>query len=179
MSINIITGDITDIKTINKKINTPIDVIVNAANELLMGGSGVDGAIHRAAGPQLHEACKRLNGCKTGSAKVTNAYNIPVNYIIHTVGPIYNYPNWAKSNNINQAELLASCYETSIHLALELECKSIAFPAISCGIYGYPIQEASEIAYSVCKKYKEDIEITFVLFEPETYSTFLEAFHVN
>lgn len=116
-----------------------VDVIVNAANTKLLGGGGVDGAIHRAAGPQLLEECRSIGGCPTGEARITGGYNLPARHVIHTVGPVYR-------GKPQDSRLLTGCYLNSLTLAVENNLKSIAFPAISCGIYGYPIKEACKIA---------------------------------
>lgn len=169
--IKTIVGDITEIDY--------VDAIVNAANPLLLGGGGVDGAIHKAAGPRLMEECRTLNGCAVGQAKITKAYNIPCKYIIHTVGPIWN------CGRSNESEHLASCYRNSLELASENQIHTIAFPAISTGAYGYPVQEAARIAvntvHQFLKIHDRDIQcVLFVLLDMRTKCIFdIELDKVN
>ena len=151
MIFKIEKGDITTLSC---------DAIVNAANCTLLGGGGVDGAIHRAAGPELLAECRTLHGCKTGEAKITKGYNLPSRFIIHTVGPIY------YEHKPEEAEaLLTACYENSLKLARERGLKTIAFPLISAGVYGYPQREAIKVAIETMKLHQDEFEeITLVLF---------------
>ncbi len=141
------------IKTLHADITTlTVDAIVNAANESLLGGGGVDGAIHRAAGPELLHACQKLNGCLTGEAKITPGFNLPAQWIIHTVGPVW------RGGECGEAELLRACYDNSLRLAQEHGVKTIAFPGISTGVYGYPKHAAAGIAVSVMQDYVSDFD---------------------
>ena len=136
--IEVLQGDITKLE---------IDAIVNAANRSLLGGGGVDGAIHRTVGRSLLDECRTLNGCETGQSKITKGYNLSAKYVIHTVGPV-----WSGGNK-QERELLKSCYYTALELARENNIKTIAFPSISCGVYRFPIEEACQIAISTVKEY--------------------------
>lgn len=144
-----------------------VDAIVNATNKGLSGGRGVDGAIHLAAGPQLQKECRALGGCETGHAKITRGYRLPAKFIIHTVGPVYG------KENGKEAEFLRNCYKNSLELAKIYRIKSIAFPAISTGLYGYPKEEAAKIAIKTIKDFIKNNdcfdEIRFVLFSDENY----------
>lgn len=163
--IELIKGDITKIKA---------DAIVNAANSSLMGGGGVDGAIHRAGGPAILEECRKIiarqGSCKTGEAVITTAGNLPAKFVIHTVGPVWN------DGRKNEASLLAACYQNSLNLAIDHNLSSIAFPNISTGVYGYPKKEAAEIALKTVMVYlKQDTFISkvyFVCFDEENYQLY-------
>lgn len=159
--IEVQKGDITKLK---------VDAIVNAANTSLLGGGGVDGAIHRAAGPELLEFNRRLGGCSTGEAKLSPGFNLPAKYIIHTVGPIWN------GGKNNEDKLLANCYNNSLKLTVENKIKTIAFPAISTGVYRFPLERATKIAVAEVKKFLEKNEsiekIIFICFDEETYRTY-------
>ena len=148
-----------------------VQAIVNAANTSLLGGGGVDGAIHRAAGPELLAECRMLNGCKTGQAKITKAYKLPCEYVIHTPGPVWN------GGRLHEAELLASCYKSCLEIALDNGIRSIAFPSISTGIYSYPLEEASEIAVGTVKEFVKEHPgsfdvIKWVLFDERTLQAY-------
>ena len=166
--IEIFRGNITILK---------VDAIVNAANISLLGGGGVDGDIHRAAGPQLLEDCKKLNGCKTGEAKITKGYNLPAKFVIHTVGPIWD------GGYSGEDRLLSSCYVNSLRLAVENQIKSMAFPAISTGVFGFPPDRAAKIAIKSFRNFlrvNESIEkIIFVCFDKHTFSIYEQAINTK
>ena len=161
--IKLIQNDITKLK---------VDAIVNAANSKLAGGSGVDGAIHRAAGPELPEACRQFNGCPTGSAKLTSGFKLQAKFIIHTVGPVWH------GGNSNEVKLLASCYNTSLEIAVQNNLSSIAFPNISTGVYGFPKEKAAELAINTVTEFLKRNEIPrqvfFVCFDEENYNIYSE-----
>ncbi len=161
------------IKVIREDITKmDVDAIVNAANKSLLGGGGVDGAIHRAAGPDLLEECRALNGCQTGKAKITRGYKLPARHVIHTVGPVWN------GGKYNEESLLAECYRESLELAVTNNCKTIAFPNISTGIYGFPKKPAAEIALRTAGEFLSNDhfikEILFVCFDDENYNIYIE-----
>jgi len=162
--IQIVKGDITKLA---------VDAAVNAANSSLLGGGGVDGAIHLAAGLELLEECRLLGGCKTGEAKITKGYKLPAKHIIHTVGPVW------RGGTRGEPELLASCYQSSLNLAVKNNIRSIAFPAISCGIYGYPVRDATKIAVTEILEFLRDRdsidEVLFVCFDTEVHDAYLEV----
>lgn len=143
-NIEVVRADITILK---------VDAIVNAANRSLLGGGGVDGAIHRAAGPKLLEECRSLGGCPTGEARITRAYELPAQWVIHTVGPVY------RGGQAGEVGLLRSCYRESLRLAREAEARTVAFPMISCGVYGYPADRASRIAVDTVREEMKDHDL--------------------
>ena len=162
--MELLQGDITRLE---------VDAIVNAANSSLLGGGGVDGAIHRAAGPELLEECRLLGGCKTGQAKITKGYRLPARYVIHTVGPVW------KGGSHGEPELLASCYRSSLSLAVEHQVQTLAFPAISCGIFGYPPYPAAKIAVGEIARFLDGepaIEkVIFVCFSRDVHDAYRQS----
>lgn len=162
--IDTVEGDIT---------KEAVDAVVNAANASLAGGGGVDGAIHRAAGPSLDEECRRIGGCATGDACITGAGAMPAGHIIHTVGPVY------EDGSRGEPDLLASCHRRSLEVALDNGCVSVAFPAISCGVYGYPVAQAARVATQAVVAFARERggldHVRFVLFDSNTHGAFSEA----
>jgi O-acetyl-ADP-ribose deacetylase (regulator of RNase III) len=159
--IKLVSGDITELA---------VDAIVNAANRTLLGGGGVDGAIHRAAGPDLHKECLTLGGCETGAAKITKGYRLPSKYVIHAVGPVW------RGGSQNEEALLESAYRTSLQLAKQHDCKTVAFPNISTGVYGFPKEKAAEIAISTVQQFLDQNPIPervyFVCFDNDNYGVY-------
>lgn len=164
--IELIAGDITTLR---------VDAIVNAANSRLAGGGGVDGAIHRAAGPKLDEECRKIGGCPTGEARITQGYELPADYVIHTVGPVW------QGGDHHERELLANCYRNSLKLADENDCRTIAFPSISTGVYGYPADQADRVALETIRDYLKNEEtgiekVTLVAFGEQALDEYRQAY---
>ncbi|MBB1079345.1 O-acetyl-ADP-ribose deacetylase [Limosilactobacillus sp. STM2_1] len=164
--IKVIKGDITKVKA---------DAIVNAANTTLMGGGGVDGAIHRAAGPALYGACEKFHGCPTGEARITGGFNLPAKFIIHTPGPVWH------GGNSNEDQLLANSYHNSLTLADQHLCETVAFPSISTGVYAFPLERAAEIAIKTIKKFLLTAqivnEVTMVCFDEKTFAAYQQQIY--
>ncbi len=162
--INVVQGDIT---------RAQVDAIVNAANTTLMGGGGVDGAIHRAAGPGLYLACRKFNGCPTGEARITSGFNLPARYIIHTPGPIWH------GGDGNERQLLANSYRNSLRLAEEHGCRSVAFPSISTGVYAFPLELAAPIALTTIRDFLDTAAVvetvTMVCYDLQTLAAYRQA----
>jgi O-acetyl-ADP-ribose deacetylase (regulator of RNase III) len=162
--INVVQADITTLA---------VDAVVNAANSSLLGGGGVDGAIHRAAGPELLEECRKLNGCRTGEAKITEGYRLPARWVIHTVGPVW------RGGGGGEDDLLASCYRNSLVLAEQHGARTVAFPAISTGVYGFPVERASRIAVAEVSRFLQAHDapehVTLACFGEEAYGAFSRA----
>ncbi|MDD6432604.1 MAG: O-acetyl-ADP-ribose deacetylase [Lactobacillaceae bacterium] len=162
--VNVVQGDIT---------RAQVDAIVNAANTTLMGGGGVDGAIHRAAGPGLYLACRKFNGCPTGEARITSGFNLPARYIIHTPGPIWH------GGDGNERQLLANSYRNSLRLAEKNGCRTVAFPSISTGVYAFPLEIAAPIALTTIRDFLNTAEVvdevTMMCFDPRTLAVYRQA----
>jgi O-acetyl-ADP-ribose deacetylase (regulator of RNase III) len=157
--VEAVRGDITE---------QHVDAIVNAANSSLLGGGGVDGAIHRRGGPRILEECRRLGGCETGDTKATTAGDLPARWVLHTVGPVWH------GGDRGEPELLASCHRRSLEVARELGARTVAFPAISCGVYGYPVELAAQVAVNAVRGHDLDL-VRFVLFDDSAYEAFAAA----
>lgn len=169
MNLRVVKEDITRLK---------VDAIVNAANKTLLGGGGVDGAIHQAAGPELKEVCRKLNGCMTGEAKITEAFKLPAKYVIHTVGPIYPFHTISENK-----KLLRSCYINSLNIAKAYKLNSIAFSCISTGVYKYPKKIAAMTAIETCRKWiideNYDIEIIFCVFDSDNFNIYNDIINAS
>ncbi len=162
--IEVVRGDIT---------TQEVDAIVNAANPSLLGGGGVDGAIHRAAGPELLAECRTLGGCPTGQAKITKGYHLPSRFVIHTVGPVF------RGGDTGEEELLASCYHESLAMAAAHRIKTLAIPAVSCGVYGYPLEEAARVSIAAVRRHLSEHEfphlVRWVMFDDRAYDAWRAA----